>query len=156
MATPTSSRRVALSALTAFPTEGMELTHLLVVADVRWSRDWYTGVLGATVFREYGGTSVVLQLLGNWLLLVTGGGPTEDKPTVTFAPPDDRDRVSTELIFRVPDCREAYGELHDRGAEFLAEPVDNGYEVRAFFRDPDGHLFEISSIGGEGLRGGEA
>jgi catechol 2,3-dioxygenase-like lactoylglutathione lyase family enzyme len=27
-------------------------------------------------------------------------------------------------------------------------PVDNGYEARAFFRDPDGHLFEISSVAG--------
>lgn len=132
----------------AFPTEGMELTRLLVVADAERSRDWYTGVLGATLYREYGGTSIVLQLLGSWLLLVTGGGPTEDKPTVTFAPPDDPDRVSAQLIFRVPDCRQAYATLSDRGAEFLAEPVDNGYEVRAFFRDPDGHLFEISSIAG--------
>jgi catechol 2,3-dioxygenase-like lactoylglutathione lyase family enzyme len=65
-------------------------------------------------------------------------------PNVTFAPPGDADRVSAELIFRVPDCREAYQELRDRGAEFLAEPVDWGYEVRAFFRDSDGHLFEIS------------
>jgi catechol 2,3-dioxygenase-like lactoylglutathione lyase family enzyme len=29
-------------------------------------------------------------------------------------------------------------------AEFLAPPVVNGAETRAFFRDPDGHLFEIS------------
>ena len=34
-----------------------------------------------------------------------------------------------------------------RGAEFLTPPVtwDHG-EVRAFFRDPDGHLFEISEL----------
>jgi catechol 2,3-dioxygenase-like lactoylglutathione lyase family enzyme len=24
--------------------------------------------------------------------------------------------------------------------------VDNGYEIRAFFRDPDGHLWEISQV----------
>jgi hypothetical protein len=77
-----------------FPTEDMEVTRLLVVSDVNRSRDWYTNVLGATVFREYGGTSCVLQLLGDWVLLVTGGGPTEDKPTVTFTPPDDPDRVA--------------------------------------------------------------
>jgi catechol 2,3-dioxygenase-like lactoylglutathione lyase family enzyme len=132
--------------MTPFPEEGMQLTHLLVVSDVQRSRDWYTNVLGATLYREYGGSSVVLQLLDHWLLLVTGGGPTEDKPTVTFAPPDDPDRVSNELIFRVPDCRAAYETLRARGAEFLTPPVDNGYEVRAFFRDPDGHLFEISEI----------
>lgn len=127
-----------------FPSEGMELTRLLVVSDMERSRDWYTNVLGATLYREYGGSSCVLQVLGNWLLLVTGGGPTEDKPTVTFAQPDDPDRVSAELIFRVPDCTEAYEMLTARGAEFLTPPVDRGFEVRAFFRDPDGHLFEIS------------
>lgn len=131
-----------------FPAEGMELTRLLVVSDVDRSRRWYTDVLGATLVREYGGTSCVLQLLGDWLLLVSGGGPTEDKPTVTFAPPSDPDRVSAELIFRVPDCREAFDTLRERGAAFLAPPVDNGYEVRAFLRDPDGHLFEISSVAG--------
>jgi catechol 2,3-dioxygenase-like lactoylglutathione lyase family enzyme len=131
-----------------FPTDDMELTRLLVVSDVDRARTWYTEVLGAEVHREYGGTSCVLTLLGTWLLLVTGGRPTEDKPSVTFAPPDDPDRVSAELIFRVPSCREAYETLIARGAVFLTPPVDNGYEVRAFFRDPDGHLFEISSIAG--------
>ena len=130
--------------VTTFPSGDMELTRLLVVADVDRSRRWYEDVLGATVVRAYGGTSCVLQLLGSWLLLVTGGGPTEDKPTVTFAPPGDPDRVSAEMIFRVPDCRAAYETLRGRGAAFLAPPVDHGWEVRAFLRDPDGHLFEIS------------
>ena len=79
-------------------------------------------------------------------MLVTGGGPTEDKPTITFAPPDDPDRASAEMIFRVPDCRDAYQTLRERGAAFLAPPVDHGWEIRAFFRDPDGHLFEISEV----------
>ena len=130
-----------------FPVEGMDLTRLLVVADIERARRWYTEVLGATLYREYGNTSCVLQLLGQWLLLVTGGGPTEDKPTVTFVPPDP-DRVSAELIFRVPDCRAAHADLTARGAEFLTPPVDHGFEIRAFFRDPDGHLFEISEVPG--------
>jgi catechol 2,3-dioxygenase-like lactoylglutathione lyase family enzyme len=132
----------------SFPADGMELTRLLVVSDLVRARDWYARVLGATLYREYGGSSCVLRLLGDWLLLVTGGGPTEDKPTVTFAPPDDADRVSAELIFRVPDCRDAYATLRERGAEFLTPPVNSGYEIRAFFRDPDGHLFEISEVVG--------
>ena len=131
-----------------FPSDGMELTRLLVVSDVERSRAWYTDVLGASLYREYGGTSVVLQLLGDWLLLVTGGGPTEDKPTVRFAPPADPDQVSAQLIFRVPDCRAAYETLRGRGAEFLTPPVESAWEVRAFFRDPDGHLFEISEAKG--------
>ena len=122
------------------------MTHLLVVSDAQASRDWYVNVLDAAVYGEYGGTSVVLDLLGNWLLLVTGGGPTPDKPTVTFAPPRDADRVSSELIFRVDDCWAAYGLLRARGAQFLTEPMDRGGEIRAFFRDPDGHLLEISAL----------
>jgi catechol 2,3-dioxygenase-like lactoylglutathione lyase family enzyme len=124
----------------------MELTHLLVVSDLSLSVSFYRDVLGAELYREYGGSSAVFSLLGNWLLVVAGGGPTEDKPTVTFAPPADPDTVSTEMIFRVPDCRGAYELMKSRGAEFLTPPVDRGGEIRAFFRDPDGHLFEISEL----------
>lgn len=111
---------------TDFPVDGVELTHLLVVEDAPRARAFYTDVLGAQLFREYGGTSAVLQFQGSWLLLVTGGGPTEGKPTVTFAPPSDPDRVSHQLTLRVPDCHAAYETLRRRGAEFLAPPVDRG------------------------------
>ena len=127
-----------------FPTEGVALTLLLVVSDMDRSRHFYRDVLGATVYREYGGTSCVLNFVGNWLLLVTGGGPTRDKPTVTFAPPKDTDTVSHELTIRVPDCQGAYEILKARGATFLTPPVDWGGEIRCFFRDPDGNLLEIS------------
>jgi catechol 2,3-dioxygenase-like lactoylglutathione lyase family enzyme len=133
-----------------FPAAGTEITHLVVVSDVDRSTRWYVDVLGATVHRAYGGTSVVLQLLDQWLLLVTGGEPTADKPTVTFAPPPDPDTASAEMIFGVADCREVYRELVARGAEFLAPPVEYPWEIRAFFRDPDGHLFEISEARSRG------
>ena len=126
--------------------EASALTHMLVVADVDVSRDWYVRVLDATVVGEYGGTSVVLDLLGNWLLLVSGGGPDEGKPTVTLGPPDDVDRVSAQMIFRVADCHGLHRLLTERGADFLAPPHVRAGETRAFFRDPDGHLFEISEL----------
>ncbi len=129
-----------------FPVEGVELTLLLVVDDVAASVTFYTEVLGARLYREYGGDSAVIHFQGNWLLLVTGGGPTPGKPTVTFAAPDDPDRVSHQLTMRVPDCRAAYEVLRSRGARFLAPPVDRGGEIRAFFRDPSGHLLEISEV----------
>lgn len=66
------------------------------------------------------------------LLLVTAGGPTADKPTVTLEPPRDADWVSSELIFRVEDCRATYEFLRTRGARFLTEPADRGGEIRAF------------------------
>ena len=98
--------------------------------------------------REYGGTSCVLQLFGTWLLFVTGGDPTDDKPTVTFAAPADPDRVSHSMTFRVPDCRRAHEVLTSRGAEFLAPLAESDWEIRGFFRDPDGHLLEISEAKG--------
>lgn len=127
-----------------FPTDGVELTHLIVVSDLDAARRFYHEVLGAEIYRKYGGTSCVLQFRGAWLLLVTGGGPTPDKPGVTFAPPRDPNVVSHQLTIRVPDCRAAYRILSARGAEFLTPPVDRGGEIRCFFRDPDGNLLEIS------------
>lgn len=131
----------------AFPSETMEMTLILVVSDLERARTFYRDVLGAEVYREYGGTSVVLNFQGAWLLLVTGGGPTKDKPTVAFAPPADPDRVSHAMTIRVPDCQEAYEVLQSRGAQFLTPPTDWGAEIRCFFRDPDGHLLEISEAG---------
>jgi catechol 2,3-dioxygenase-like lactoylglutathione lyase family enzyme len=127
-----------------FPTDGVELTVLRVVSDLGRARHFYRDVLGAQELREYGGTSAVLKFAGTWLLLVTGGGPTPDKPTVTFAPPAANEVVSHELTIRVPDCRAAYEILKARGATFLTPPVEYDWEIRCFFRDPDGHLLEIS------------
>jgi catechol 2,3-dioxygenase-like lactoylglutathione lyase family enzyme len=122
----------------------MALTHILVVSDLERSRDWYRDVLGAELYREYGGSSAVFSFNGAWLLVVTGGGPTDDKPDVTFAPPDDSTRVGHSMTIRVQDCTASYQTLRARGAEFLTPPHDWGAEIRCFFRDPDGHLFEIS------------
>jgi catechol 2,3-dioxygenase-like lactoylglutathione lyase family enzyme len=129
-----------------FPSAEMSLTHILVVRDLATSRDWYERVLGARLHREYGETSAVFDFNGVWLLLVTGGAPTADKPTVTFTPPADPDAVGHSFTIRVKDCRSAYDILKSRGARFLTPPHDWGSEIRCFFRDPDGHLFEISEI----------
>ena len=129
-----------------FPVVGMELTHILVVSDLDRARSFYKDVLGAALYGEYGGTSLVFDFNGAWLLVVTGGEPTKDKPGVQFAAPDNPDRVSHSMTIRVPNCQEVYETLLARGAEFLTPPVNWGHEIRAFFRDPDGHLFEISQV----------
>jgi catechol 2,3-dioxygenase-like lactoylglutathione lyase family enzyme len=108
------------------------------------TRQFDTEVFGASLYRDYGGTSCVLTFLETWLLLVTGGGPTADKPTVTFAPLRDPDQVSHAMTIRVPGCHAAYAVLSAREAVFLTPPVEWAGEIRAFFRDPDGFLFEIS------------
>ncbi len=126
-----------------FPTPDMEITDILVVADPAASKRWYLEVLGAELYGEYG-SSVVLRFAGAWILLVTGGEPTADKPTITFAAPSDPDRVGHAFTIRVQDCQASYEALLARGAQFLTPPHDWGGEIRCFFRDPDGNLFEIS------------
>ena len=127
-----------------FPTDNVEVTVLRVVSDLEAARHFYRDVLGADEIREYGGTSAVMKFAGTWLLLVTGGGPTRDKPGVTFAAPAGPDVVSHELTISVPDCHAAYEILKSRGANFLTPPVEYDWEIRCFFTDPDGHLLEIS------------
>ena len=134
--------------MTTFPTPATRLGPLLVVGDVATSRDYYRDILGATVTREMEGSFCQLEMAGTLLFLVSGGGPTEDKPDITFAPPTDPGTVSAELTFRVPDCQAAYDALVARGASFLSPPLaqDWGGEIRCFLRDPDGHLVELSQL----------
>ncbi len=138
-----------------FPTIGVELRYLLVVSDYARSLAFYRDVLGATVVRQISDVLCLLSFGGSELLLTVGGGPTQDKPTVTFAPPTDPETVSSELNIRVPDCFAAYEVLCSRGAEFLTPPVDWGYEVRAFLRDPDGHLIELTQSGQQKSQAGQ-
>lgn len=135
--------------MSGFPAEGVELTHILVVRDIEESTAWYRDVLGARLDRTYGGTSAVFDFNGTWLLLVTGGEPTADKPGVRFSPPQADDVAGHSFTIRVPDCRQAYETLLERGARFLTPPHDWGSEIRCFFKDPSGHLFEISEIPGD-------
>lgn len=124
----------------------MALTQILVVSDLGASVTWYRDVLGARLHSEYGGTSAVFEFNGSWILLVTGGPPTADKPHVTFAAPATSSTVDHSFTIRVGDCQQAYEVLLGRGAEFLTPPYKWEYEIRCFFRDPDGHLFEISQV----------
>jgi catechol 2,3-dioxygenase-like lactoylglutathione lyase family enzyme len=82
------------------PTEGILLTHFIVSDDVERSRRFYTDVLG--------------------------GGPTEDKPTVTLETPYGcRPRGCSGSCSRGPGGQ------------------DRGGEIRCYIRDPDGHLIEV-------------
>jgi lactoylglutathione lyase len=123
------------------PREGFVLTHFLVVADQDRSRDYYQSVFGAQIVRDR--DPVILQLANSWLILNNGGGPTDDKPTVTLTTPPDPDTVSAFLNIRVADIYGVHREWTARGAQFLTEPVDHPHEIRAYIRDPDGHLIEV-------------
>ena len=67
------------------PFQDSALTTILVVSDMEASKAFYVDVLGANIFRAYGGDSMVLEFLGNWLLLVTSGGRHPTNPRLTFS-----------------------------------------------------------------------
>jgi catechol 2,3-dioxygenase-like lactoylglutathione lyase family enzyme len=128
------------------PSEGFVLTHFIVSADVERSRRFYTEVLGGEAVLE--GEPTVVALANGWVIINVGGGPTEDKPTVTLEPPQDPDRVSAFLNIRVADIQAIYEDWSSKGAEFLTPPQDRGREFRCFVRDPDGHLIEVGQATG--------
>ena len=128
------------------PQTGFVVTHFLVVSDQDRSREFYRSVFGANVVVER--DPVIMKIANSWLILNDGGGPTDDKPTVTLATPADPDLTSAFINLRVADISQAYAEWSARGAEFLTEPKDHGREIRAYIRDPDGHLIEVGQTTG--------
>ena len=126
------------------PAEGFVITHVLVVADPDRSREFYRELLGGQVLLER--DPVIIKVANTWLTLVTGGGPTDDKPGVILSPPADPARSSGFINVRTADIARLYREWSAQGAEFLTEPKDHGPEIRAYLRDPDGHLIEVGQL----------
>jgi catechol 2,3-dioxygenase-like lactoylglutathione lyase family enzyme len=128
------------------PKEGFVISHVLVVADQDRSREFYRSLLEGQVLLER--DPVIIKVANTWLTLVTGGGPTDDKPGVSLSTPTDLGRSSGFLNIRVADIAQFYEESSAKGAEFLTEPKDHGREIRAYLRDPDGHLIEVGQVTG--------
>ena len=96
------------------PPDGIVLTHFIVSDDVERSKRFYTEVLGGRV--AFPGDPVNVALANSWIVINTGGGPTDDKPTVILETPPDPDRVSSFLNIRVKDIDAVYAEWSARGA----------------------------------------
>ena len=75
------------------PAERMVVTHFIVSDDVERSRRFYTEVLGGTVV--FGPEPTNIALANSFIIINVGGGPTDDKPTVTLETP--RPRPSQQL-----------------------------------------------------------
>jgi predicted enzyme related to lactoylglutathione lyase len=105
------------------------------------SRRFYTQVLGGTV--AFSGEVTYVALANSYIIINVGGGPTDDKPTVTLETPSDPDRVSSFLNIRVKDIHAVYAEWSARGAQFLTPPKQHEYEIRCYIRDPDGYIIEV-------------
>ena len=123
------------------PQEGFIITHFLVVSDQDRSREFYQRLFNGKVLIER--DPVIMRVANSWLILNTGGGPTDDKPAVTLTTPPDPNRTSAFLNVRVADIARVYREWSAMGAHFLTEPKDHGREIRAYIQDPDGHLIEV-------------
>ena len=128
------------------PKEGFVITHVLVVADLERSREFYRSLLGGQVLLA--GDQVIMKVANTWLTLTTAGGPTDDKPGVSLGTPTEPAFTSGFLNVRVADIARTYEQWSAKGAEFLTQPKDHGPEIRAYLRDPDGHLIEVGQVTG--------
>src|SRR5918996_1514012 len=134
------ARRLQMAEFPA-PKEGILLKHFIVSDDVERSRRFYSEVLGGETVRA--GEPSFVQLANSWIIVNAGGGPTEDKPTVTLEPPSDPHRASAFLNIRVADIQAVYAQGRAGGPDSRPPPQDRGAEIRCYLRDPDGHLIEV-------------
>ena len=128
------------------PDEGLLLTHFVVVSDVAKSREFYTHLLEAEVIVEE--NPVVLKAANSWIIMNPGGPGTPDKPDVTLDVPTPGAPITSFLNVRVADIEATRERLRRHGIEFLTDPWDREAEIRAYVRDPDGHLIEIGQSTG--------
>jgi catechol 2,3-dioxygenase-like lactoylglutathione lyase family enzyme len=140
MKTSITEREVPMTEPTQ-PAERMVVCHFIVSDDVERSRRFYTQVLGGKVV--FGPAPTYIALANSFIIINGGGGPTDDKPTVTLETPSDPDRVSSFLNIRVADIHAVYAEWSARGAQFLTPPKQHEYEIRCYIRDPDGYMIEV-------------
>ena len=126
--------------------EAVGVAPLMVVRDIARSVEFYRRlgfqplVEWATYAKLANGTAI--------LHLATPGDPPPDRPEVALDAPDEAAAtVVAAVVIQVTDCRRACADLTAAGVPLLSEPTEPewGGEVRAFLRDPDGHLIEINS-----------
>src|SRR3954453_18712467 len=77
--------------------EGIVLAHFIVSDNVERSLRFYTEVLGGKLV--FSGDVTYVALSNSWIIINIGGGPTDDKPSVTLEAPRQPDRVSASSIF---------------------------------------------------------
>lgn len=105
------------------------------VSDVERAKHWYREVLGLPHLYTFG--NLAFFDCGGTRLMLTQGDSTSAAESI--------------LYFRVPDIRQAHGELKERGVEFSHAPhmihrhADGTEEWMAFFKDPEDRPLAIMS-----------
>ena len=78
------------------PRVGFVITNFLVVSDQDRSREFYRSLFDGVVLLER--DPVIMKVANTWLILNEGGGPTDDKPTVTLTTPPEKSREIAQQI----------------------------------------------------------
>lgn len=102
------------------PKEGfVVITHFLVVSDQDRSRAFHQSLFDGQVLLDR--DPVIMKVANSWLILNEGGGPTDDKPTVTLTTPPGPNRTSAFLNMRIADitqtCRLSHRRRRSRGVD---------------------------------------
>lgn len=126
------------------PKEGFVVTHFLTVENVERATKFYESILGGKAVMS--GEPTILKIANSWVILNVGGGPTDDKPEVTLAPPTDAKLVNSFLNLRVADIQQTYKDWKSKGADFITPPKEHEHEYRCYMRDPDGYIIEVGQI----------
>jgi catechol 2,3-dioxygenase-like lactoylglutathione lyase family enzyme len=90
------------------PPYEIAVAHFIVSGDVERSRRFYTEVLGGRTLLS--GEPTYIALGNSWIIMDVGGGPTDDKPTVTLETPPDPTRTASFMNIRVSDIEAVYAE----------------------------------------------
>lgn len=130
----------------AFPDHTRGVEPLLAVSDLSFSLAFWQGLLGGELLQVWD-TYALLRLGAGRLHLAVTGDPPPDRGVRLVPPLASEGTATGEVVLRVADCAAVVAVLQGRGVEFLGPPATPvwGGEVRAFARDPDGHLVEVSS-----------
>ena len=132
------------------PTEGILVTHFIIVRSIARSRAFYSEVLGGKVVLEE--NPCIVKLANSWILMNPGGSPTPDKPNISVVNYEPEDTVSTFMNLRVADIQACYKEWSAKGAEFLTPPIDRIAEIPLPHARP-GRLFDQGWPGHRALHG---
>jgi len=111
----------------------------LFVKDLAASVEFYQGLFGFPVVKEFGSSGAKIALLdigGGQVELIQRPEPNRSSPVGTWG----------HIAFHVPDFDEKLKKLDSLGLEKRMVTMDNGSRL-CFFSDPDGHTLELMEKG---------
>jgi len=117
---------------------------VLFVRNFEASEKFYMNTLGLKVkSREEGFTAFELE--GGQELALMSLDAASKMISKNSIQPEEEGIHRTLLAIFVEDTDKTYEELMDKGVEFVKEPATQPWGQRtAYFKDPDGNLWEIS------------